>query len=661
MSSSEPQDPDVVSDDTVIGGRWRVLRPIGEGAFGQVYEVVDTSDIGIGLAAVKLVHPDLSPRDREAFAVEAKKMATLRHPNLVGYLDSGTDLVEGQRRPYLVTELCDGSLSDVLAAGPLGRDDVMTLVGDVAAGLAHLHRRGQIHRDVKASNVLLAAETWKLGDFGLMRDLTATGTYHRQDQLMGTPIFMAPELFSEPAATAASDVYALGVLTHLAATGRALHRGVGQALIHQIALGHTDIDPGLDPDLRSIVEWSTRSEPGARPTAAELGVWLDGGERWATSVLGPSMVGSGPVGPGHGSDVEHTRRLDDPVDHPPVAVAAATTGDVDWRPPPAAGSDTGSRVPWMVVLLAGLAGLVGATIALVAFQLGTRAAGDDRLDEGTAAPTSSTEATSTSTTSTTEATTSTTEAAASFAQLETPGGGVPSRVDTIVLDEPVEVAGAIEIERDAHLFAFDARAGEEISVVVDELNGECGLAVWDMRVSLVDELGRVVGEPVTELVCGTAVGPWTVPADGPHAVAVVGGPGALFRGPTGSYELTIGRLERVSVPVDVRDEVELMGEIDVALDSQAFVFTAEGDERLVVRVEALNGQCRAAGRWDVQFQLIGPGGERFGQPVTEPTCRTVERWRLDRGGQYTLLVTGGPGGLFQSPTGSYEISVELDD
>ncbi len=267
-----------IAPGDVLGGRWQITGVLGSGGFGQVFAAEDVSEVGLGSAAVKVLHPNTSPQERSSFLAEVQKIAQLRHQNLVGYLDSGqfeldTGLPGGaEYRPYLVAELCDGSLDDRLkqAGGPLGAREALLVLDHIVAGLAHLHGRGMIHRDIKPANVLHADGQWKLADFGLMRDLSATGTYHRGDLLIGTPIFMAPELFATMAATPPSDIYAIGVLTHLCAAGRPLHAGTGQALAYNITSTAPSIDPGLDPGLADLVAWTTAHDPAQRPTAHQL-------------------------------------------------------------------------------------------------------------------------------------------------------------------------------------------------------------------------------------------------------------------------------------------------------------------------------------------------------------------------------------------------------
>ena len=266
---------------TLVGGRWQITGVLGEGGFGQVLLAEDTSEVALGEAAVKVLHPGTTPQERADFITEVKKIATLRHPNLVGYLDSGqlqlpadgVTRFDDEVRPFLVTERCAMSLSDHGRRSPTGvlpPAETLSVLADVAAGLAHLHQQGLIHRDIKPGNVLWSDGRWKLADFGLMRDLSATGSYHRAGTLIGTPLFMAPELFSAMSATPASDIYAMGVLAHVCATGRHLHTGAGPILVHNVATQPPAIDPALHPALHGIVSQCTNGDPAQRPTAAEL-------------------------------------------------------------------------------------------------------------------------------------------------------------------------------------------------------------------------------------------------------------------------------------------------------------------------------------------------------------------------------------------------------
>jgi eukaryotic-like serine/threonine-protein kinase len=306
---------------------------LGEGGFGQVFSAIDTSEVGLGDAAVKVLHPNTTPQERADFLVEVKKIASLRHPNLVGYLDSGQLRLETDEggaphvelRPYLVTERCAHSLTDHARRSPTGtlsESETLAVLADVSAGLSHLHHQSQIHRDIKPGNVLFAEGRWKLADFGLMRDLSATGSYHRAGMLMGTPLFMSPELFDSMMATPASDIYAVGVLGHLCSTGKHLHSGVGPVLVHNLATQPPALDPGLPIGLQRIVSSCTHPDPQLRPSADEL-----------RQLVSQAQAGGGPAAP---------VRPQAPVPGNPAPSAWSPSID-DGRPAPATSPASG---PW---------------------------------------------------------------------------------------------------------------------------------------------------------------------------------------------------------------------------------------------------------------------------------------------------------------------------
>ncbi len=328
---------------TVVGGRWRLEGALGVGGFGEVFEALDVSEVSLGRAALKVLHPYTSPLERASFVNEVQKIAGMRHEHLVGYLDSGLLQIEadGEVRPFMVAELCEGSLADVLRDQPNGIIDhglLLQVLSDMSAGLVYLHERGLIHRDIKPANVLFGGGKWKLADFGLMRDLSASGTYHRGETLVGTPAYMAPELFVAPAATRPSDIYAVGVLTHVCATGRTPFTGP--------ALTTTDrddrmIDPNLDPRLTEIVARATEPDPTRRPDAQQLAAVVAGGS-WAPA--GPPV---------------------DQIDAPPTAAVAgppdrSPTGSViSLQPVGRAPGRTGSASSAFVAIMA--------TVAVLAF------------------------------------------------------------------------------------------------------------------------------------------------------------------------------------------------------------------------------------------------------------------------------------------------------
>jgi len=233
-----------MTTELLRGGRYRVERRIGQGAMGAVLLARDTL---LGrVVAVKVLAEHLAGNDgfRRRFVQEARLAARLCHPNVVQVFDAG----EEDGRPFLVMEYVDGeSVADRLARRhPFGTDEVIALAAQVAAGLAHAHGRGIVHRDVKPHNVILRGDgVAKLTDFGIARamedsGLTEVGT------VLGTAPFMAPEQAAGRPVGPPADVYALG------------------ALVRQVAAGP------LVPGLAALVEAAMADDPADRPTAAEF-------------------------------------------------------------------------------------------------------------------------------------------------------------------------------------------------------------------------------------------------------------------------------------------------------------------------------------------------------------------------------------------------------
>jgi eukaryotic-like serine/threonine-protein kinase len=261
--------------ETLIGGRWRVQGLLGRGGFADVFFAVDCSPVGLGEAAVKVVRPDSVVGDQEAFLLEARTLAALRHPNLVGYLDSGLDEMAATGgglivRPFLVTERCDQTLTEHLSrcpSGILGESDTLQVLAEVTAGLAYLHSRGFIHRDITPGNVLGVDGGWKLADFGLTRPVGPGDVGRDLSVLIGTPGYVAPELLLGADASPAADIFAVGALARRCCTG---------------SPWLADERPTVDPDiwtspladvtvrLGRLIGRCTDPDPGRRPTALEL-------------------------------------------------------------------------------------------------------------------------------------------------------------------------------------------------------------------------------------------------------------------------------------------------------------------------------------------------------------------------------------------------------
>ncbi len=220
---------------THIGGRYLILRRLGSGGMGAVYEAVQSQTRR--RVAVKVVHKarDTRRKDLARMQLEARAVQLIDHPNVVKFLDYGQEEETGA--PYIVMEILNGrTLSqEIKAEGlPMDVERACRVVIQAARGVAAAHEKGLVHRDIKPGNVMLLASSEEHGaprvkvlDFGLVAGpsrlanrLTITGV------VLGTPHYMSPEQVEHPPRiTAACDVYALGVLLYQLVVGHRPFQG----------------------------------------------------------------------------------------------------------------------------------------------------------------------------------------------------------------------------------------------------------------------------------------------------------------------------------------------------------------------------------------------------------------------------------------------------
>jgi len=199
------------ASETVLAGRYRLVRPIARGGMAEVWEghdiVLDRP------VAVKLLHAHLASDETflERFRREAIAAAGLAHRNVISTFDTGND----QGHPFIVMELVVGqTLAAALTAGPLPPALAMRIAAEVADALEYAHRAGMVHRDIKPANILLFDDgRVKVSDFGIAKamaggDLTQTGT------MLGTTKYVSPEQVEGKVLDGRSDVYSLGVVLY---------------------------------------------------------------------------------------------------------------------------------------------------------------------------------------------------------------------------------------------------------------------------------------------------------------------------------------------------------------------------------------------------------------------------------------------------------------
>ncbi|MFE3120830.1 Stk1 family PASTA domain-containing Ser/Thr kinase [Streptomyces niveus] len=254
----------------VLDGRYRVDARIAVGGMATVYRAVDTRLDRV--LALKVMHPALATDAVfvERFIREAKSVARLAHPNVVGVFDQGA---EGAY-VYLAMEYVEGcTLRDVLRErGALQPRAALDILEPMLAALGAAHRAGFIHRDIKPENVLIGDDgRVKVADFGLVRAVgsvtNTTGT------ILGTVSYLAPEQIEYGTSDTRVDVYACGVVLHEMLTGAKPHGGDTPAQVLYLHLNE-DVPapsaavPGMAIELDELVATATARNPEIRPEDA---------------------------------------------------------------------------------------------------------------------------------------------------------------------------------------------------------------------------------------------------------------------------------------------------------------------------------------------------------------------------------------------------------
>ena len=204
-------------------GRYEILREIGRGAMGVVYEAHDP--VLDRIVALKVIQPSIEGEAarvfEERFLAEARIAAALQHPGIVVVHDVGRDEPTGAL--FIALELLRGeTLADLGARGSLDWRAVLQIVAQVARALHHAHGHGVVHRDIKPANVVvLPSGEVKVMDFGIARLETARHRLTTMGEFIGTPLYTAPEQAKTEDVDGRADVFSLASVAYTLLTGRA--------------------------------------------------------------------------------------------------------------------------------------------------------------------------------------------------------------------------------------------------------------------------------------------------------------------------------------------------------------------------------------------------------------------------------------------------------
>jgi len=312
---------------TRVGG-YTIGAPLGEGAMGAVYRAHDD---GGNVVALKIIHPDfdVDPLARELMAQEVSALQRLRHPNIAQVFDAELDGSEA----FTATELIPGKPLhlEIAEGGPLDAADLSELAHQLASALRALETAGLVHRDIKPSNIIVGESGPVLIDFGIAREAPATSgvavrptlgapafppTYapsighgdHKYAEnsvpyvanpgtcIMGTPGYMAPELWAGAPPSPATDWWSLAAVLAYAATGRPpFGYGANDDVVNRELQGRADL-VSLPPRTAAALRSALNPNPADRITPDELLLALRrdavAGAASATQVIRPVTGGT---------------------------------------------------------------------------------------------------------------------------------------------------------------------------------------------------------------------------------------------------------------------------------------------------------------------------------------------------------------------------------
>jgi formylglycine-generating enzyme required for sulfatase activity len=272
-----------IAGEPILDGRYQLEKRLGQGGMGVVYKAHHV--FLKSLHAIKVILPDLVGNDptlATRFRQEAMAAAAIRHPNIIAVTDYG--LINGIM-PFLVMEFIPGrSLHDLLEEeGKFSPSRAMDIMTVIAAGVGAAHQRGIVHRDLKPLNIMIeddkpVAEAIKILDFGLAKiksgDLLGSFLVAQTTGMIGSPLYMAPEQWSDEEPDLRADIYSLGIVLYQMLAGNVPFEGTA---VPTIMKKHLMTPPPpfaafgvvVPPAVERVVRHALEKDPQQRPASAD--------------------------------------------------------------------------------------------------------------------------------------------------------------------------------------------------------------------------------------------------------------------------------------------------------------------------------------------------------------------------------------------------------
>lgn len=263
-------EPALLAAGSVVAGRYEIVKSLGSGGMGSVYLCKDRV-LNEDQVAIKILHNDLAADEQQTkrFLREVQLIRKINHRNVVRTFDIGVD---GSHMYFTMEYIPGKPLEELIEKGKVKMNEVGPLLINIAEGLDAIHQAGVIHRDLKPANVMVMDDgSIKITDFGVARPEDSNLTAH--DEIIGSVLFMAPEIWLGKKLTPAIDLYALGILGYVLTTGEYPFDAEKPAALMRLHLDSAPVPPkdknaDVPVWLNKLILRLIEKNPAKRPESA---------------------------------------------------------------------------------------------------------------------------------------------------------------------------------------------------------------------------------------------------------------------------------------------------------------------------------------------------------------------------------------------------------